>query len=124
MSPLWFCIRVRPLDVIVLLLQAIYTDYGFHDEQPVMMGLMIILGSLMLPINTIFSLGITMFIRKNEFQADSFALEHGRADALQRALIKLSTDNKSYPYHDWLHSTIHRSHPPLLERIAALRKAD
>ena len=59
---------------------------------------------------------------RNEFQADRFAVQQGRTEALQAALIKLSTDNKSYPYHDWLHSTIHRSHPPLLERLEALKK--
>eukprot|EP00045_Choanoeca_perplexa_P015996 m.209409 g.209409 ORF g.209409 m.209409 type:complete len:463 (-) comp17140_c2_seq3:1899-3287(-) len=102
--------------------EAIYVDYGFTEDKPVVMGLLIIFGYLLSPLSTVFGLGITLLIRKNEFQADRFAAQQGRAESLQAALIKLSTDNKSYPYHDWLHSTIHRSHPPLLERLEALKK--
>jgi STE24 endopeptidase len=40
------------------------------------------------------------------------------------ALVKLSTDNKSFPVHDWLYSTVHHSHPGLLERIDTLQKSE
>lgn len=41
--------------------------------------------------------------------------------ALQRALVKLTADNKSFPVSDWLYSAAHHSHPPLPARLAALQ---
>ena len=44
----------------------------------------------------------------------------GKAKDLQSALIK--KDNDSFPIYDWLYSAWHHSHPPVLERIEALKK--
>jgi STE24 endopeptidase len=59
-----------------------------------------------------------------EFQADNFAKKLRYTEPLKTALIKLNKDNLGFPVNDWLYSTWHFSHPPLLERIKALEKSD
>ncbi|VDP20759.1 unnamed protein product [Soboliphyme baturini] len=60
--------------------------------------------------------------RKMEFAADKFSASVGYAQLLQSALIKLSKDNLIFPVDDWLYSAWHYSHPPIIERIRALKK--
>jgi STE24 endopeptidase len=36
-------------------------------------------------------------------------------------LIKLTKDNLSFPVNDWLYSWLTHSHPPVVERIRAIR---
>jgi len=65
---------------------------------------------------------VNLFSRKYEFEADAFAANTtGSAEPLISALKKLSADSLSnltpHPLQVWLH----HSHPPVLERIAALR---
>jgi len=67
---------------------------------------------------------MTVLCRHFEFQADAFALKLGRAPSLRSALIKLNADNLSFPLSDWLYSMWHYSHPPILERLAALDKTE
>ena len=67
---------------------------------------------------------VTYLSRCYEFQADAFAKMLHHAAALQSALIKLEKDNLSFPLADWLYSTWHYSHPPLLERLRALGKTE
>lgn len=57
-----------------------------------------------------------------EFAADCFSAELGYATLLQSGLIKLGKDNLTFPVDDWLYSTWHYSHPPVPERIEALKK--
>lgn len=61
-----------------------------------------------------------MFSRYNEFQADKFACDLNRGEKLKSALIKLNNDNLGFPVYDYLYSTWHHSHPPILERIHAI----
>ncbi|KAJ8880115.1 hypothetical protein PR048_020738 [Dryococelus australis] len=63
---------------------------------------------------------MTILSRRFEFQADAFAVKLDKAAHLRRALIKLNQDNLSFPVFDWLYSSWHHSHPPLLERLRAL----
>jgi STE24 endopeptidase len=60
--------------------------------------------------------------RRFEFQADAFGVHLNRGKELCAALIKLNADNLSFPQNDWLYSAWHHSHPPLLERMAAINK--
>lgn len=60
--------------------------------------------------------------RHFERQADDFARDVADADALARALIKLSVDNLSNVHPQKLYAWFHYSHPPVLERIRALRR--
>jgi len=67
---------------------------------------------------------LTVLSRHFEFQADRFAKSLGFAVKLRSALVKLNKDNLGFPLSDWLYSTWHYSHPPLLERLAALDKTE
>ncbi|GAB1288866.1 CAAX prenyl protease 1 homolog [Apodemus speciosus] len=75
------------------------------------------------PYNEVLSFCLTVLSRRFEFQADAFAKRLGKAKDLYSALIKLNKDNLGFPVSDWLFSTWHYSHPPLLERLQALKNA-
>ena len=64
---------------------------------------------------------MTMLSRRFEFQADKFGKDLGYSYPLESALIKLHKDNLGFPVADKLYSTYHYSHPPIVERIRALR---
>ena len=80
--------------------------------------------SVLLLVFQLLSFCMTVLSRHFEFEADAFALRLGRAPVLRRALIKLNSDNLGFPLCDWLYSMWHYSHPPLLERLAALDKTE
>ena len=64
---------------------------------------------------------MTVLSRRFEFQADKFGKDLGYSYPLEGALIKLHKDNLGFPVADKLYSTYHYSHPPIIERIRALR---
>ncbi|XP_067000230.2 CAAX prenyl protease 1 homolog [Anabrus simplex] len=97
-----------------------YNAFGFHDEQPVLIGLLIVLQFIFSPYNAVLNFLLTILSRRFEFQADTFAKSLGKAKYLRQALIKLNQDNLGFPVYDWLYSSWHHSHPPLLERLKAL----
>ncbi|XP_043362175.1 CAAX prenyl protease 1 homolog isoform X4 [Dermochelys coriacea] len=72
-------------------------------------------------ISQVLSFCLTVLSRRFEFQADAFAKELGKAEDLYSALIKLNKDNLGFPVSDWIFSMWHYSHPPLLERLQALK---
>jgi len=100
----------------------LYVAFGFTDEKPVLIGLMIVLQYVLAPYSAVLNFLMTVLSRKFEFQADEFAAKLGRADDLKTSLIKLNNDNLSFPIYDWLYSAWNHSHPPLLERLEALSK--
>ena len=102
--------------------QVLYTAFGFSDERPLLMGLMIILQFVTAPYNAVLEFLMTCLSRRFEFQADDFAVGLGKAKELRTALVKLNNDNLSFPVYDWLFSAWHHSHPPLLERLAPLQE--
>ncbi|MCZ8131575.1 MAG: M48 family metallopeptidase [Steroidobacteraceae bacterium] len=63
----------------------------------------------------------TLWSRHNEYAADRYAAEHADGQRLADALVKLHRDNASTLTPDPLYSAWYYSHPPALERIAALR---
>lgn len=67
---------------------------------------------------------MSVMSRKFEFQADGFAKHLGFRTDLINGLIKLNKDNLSFPVYDWLYSALTHSHPPILERIKALKKIE
>ncbi len=77
-------------------------------------------GMLYSPISAITGLLMSMYSRKNEFEADAFAREFYDGQALAGALKKLSADNLSNLYPHPAYVFFHYSHPPLLRRLAAL----
>ena len=84
---------------------------------------LIFFGLLYTPISKVISIFMTMLSRKNEFEADAYAADvTGEPETMVTALKKLSKDNLSnltpHPFYVFLNY----SHPPVPERIAALRK--
>ncbi|XP_072019048.1 CAAX prenyl protease 1 homolog [Amphiura filiformis] len=104
--------------------KVLYEAFGFYDSQPVLLGLVIIFQFVFSPYNELLSFCMTVLTRRFEFQADAFAKSLHKADKLRSALVKLHKDNLGFPVADWLYSTVHYSHPPLLERLAALGKTE
>ncbi|ETO31171.1 hypothetical protein RFI_05949 [Reticulomyxa filosa] len=58
-----------------------------------------------------------------EFQADKFAVDLGYQDHIYHGLIKIHQENKATLNPDWLFSAYHYSHPPLIQRLQAIRDA-
>jgi len=104
--------------------EQLYHAFGFMDSKPVFIGLLIIFQYIFSPYNELLSFCLIVLSRQFEFQADAFAKYLGRTEALKSALIKLNIDNLSFPVYDWLYSSWHHSHPPLLERLKAMDKVD
>jgi len=100
----------------------LYEAFGFTDSQPVLIGLMIVLQYITAPYSAVIGFLMSVLSRHFEFQADEFAANMGKAKDLQSALVKLNNDNLGFPIYDWLYSAWHHSHPPVLERMEALKK--
>jgi len=82
---------------------------------------LIAFGILFSPISGITGLLMSMLSRKNEFEADAYAKETFDGKALANALKKLSVDSLSNFYPHPAYVFFHYSHPPLLQRLAALK---
>ncbi|RWS17165.1 CAAX prenyl protease 1-like protein [Dinothrombium tinctorium] len=102
----------------------VYSAFGFFNERPVFIGLILIFQYIFSPYNEILSFLMTCLSRRFEFQADAFAKQLNKASDLRSAVIKLNADNLSFPIYDRLYSAWYLSHPPLLERVQALGKLD
>ena len=59
--------------------------------------------------------------RKNEFEADNYASSTYSGESLKAALKKLSVDNLSNLYPHKAYVFFNYSHPPLLQRLAAIK---
>lgn len=99
----------------------LYRAFGFHNSQPAFIGLIIVMQFVFAPYNEVLQFLLTMFSRHNEFQADNFAKGLNHSKNLISALIKLNEDNLGFPVYDPIYSSWHLSHPPILERIQALK---
>jgi STE24 endopeptidase len=64
---------------------------------------------------------LSLFSRRNEYEADRYAAANANAAELVRALVKLYHDNSATLTPDPLHSAYYDSHPPAAMRIARLR---
>ncbi|MGY8687286.1 MAG: M48 family metallopeptidase, partial [Verrucomicrobiales bacterium] len=77
---------------------------------------------LLSPLSKLIGVGMAIFSRKNEFEADAFAVDvTGSATPLITALKSLSEDNLSNLTPHPFYVFINYSHPPMTERLAALR---
>jgi STE24 endopeptidase len=84
------------------------------------MGLLLFV--LVLPVFTFFLQPLTsLYSRRHEFEADSYAAAHASAAELVRALVKLYHDNAATLTPDPLHSAFYDSHPPAARRVARLQ---
>ncbi|XP_024044452.1 CAAX prenyl protease 1 homolog isoform X2 [Citrus clementina] len=100
----------------------LFRSFGF-DTQPVLIGL-IIFQHTVIPIQHLVSFGLNLVSRSFEFQADAFAKKLGYASALRAGLVKLQEENLSAMNTDPWYSAYHYSHPPLVERLAAIDEPD
>lgn len=99
----------------------LYQAFGFAKERPVVIGLSIF-SELIAPMGFVLSLVSSWVSRRNEFQADRYAINLGYGEKLPVALVKLGMENKGMVHPDPVYSTLHFSHPPLSERIPAIHK--
>lgn len=103
--------------------QGLYGAFGI-DGTPLYAGF-IFFGFLYAPISMILGLLGNILSRKHEFEADAFAAESTKKPTdLIDALKKLSVDNLSNLTPHPLKVFLEYSHPPVLERIKALRAFD
>lgn len=103
--------------------ETIYGAFGFaENQQPLYVGFALF-GILFKPISFIIEVLMNVWSRKHEFEADEYAkVSQGDSAHLISALKKLSANNLSnltpHPFKVFLEY----SHPPVLERIQALRQ--
>lgn len=84
-------------------------------------GLALVLFMLALPVLTFWSAPIVSLLsRRDEFQADRYAVQQCGAAPLSSALVKLYDDNAATLTPDPIHSAWYDSHPPAPVRIAHL----
>ena len=112
--------------ILFLLLSIFLGSPGLYQafnmqEQSVYVGLLFF-GLLYTPIEVILSIFMNILSRKNEYEADRFAMETTEnPNFLVEALKKLHTTNLSnltpHPFYVFLNY----SHPPLLQRVQAIQ---
>ena len=98
----------------------LYTAF-YMDSTPIYAGFLFF-SLLYSPLETLLSIGMNILSRKNEYEADEFAVV-GRANRedMISALKKLSKDNLSnLTPHKW-YVFMNYSHPPVIDRIRAIR---
>jgi len=100
--------------------RSIVRQFGYGDSEAVIVSLMIFM-MLFTPTEQVVSLLMTMLSRSFEFQADSFAAHMGRGAALGSGLLQIHEENKGDLNPDSWYSWYHFSHPPLVERLRALK---
>ncbi len=120
-------ISILHAGVMFFLLSLFLTQEGLFDafymqEMSIYAGLLFF-GLLYSPVELILSLALNSFSRHNEYQADRFAVETTETpEAMIDALKKLSVNNLSNLRPHKFYVFLHYSHPPVLQRIKAIRK--
>ncbi|MBN1375284.1 MAG: M48 family metallopeptidase [Dehalococcoidia bacterium] len=119
-------ISILHFGLLFFLLSLFMKSPGVHGalyfEQPSVYAGLIIFGLLYTPIEYILAILFNMLSRKNEADADRFAALTGPGPLpLEEALKKLAANNLSnltpHPFYTFLYY----SHPPLIERIEAIK---
>jgi len=111
--------------VLLLALGLLAGKPWFHEGLGVSTGTLpvtLLLFMLVVPEFTFFVQPLlSLFSRKNEYEADRYAAANADARELVQALVKLYKDNSATLTPDPLHSAYYDSHPPAAMRIARLR---
>ncbi|DAZ97391.1 TPA: LOW QUALITY PROTEIN: hypothetical protein N0F65_011275 [Lagenidium giganteum] len=104
---------------------ALFSSFGFESSShPVVIGFVLFNETIWAPVEHVLSFLMTLNTRRNEFQADAFAVGLGHAKALKSGLCKTSIDNLDNKNPDKLYSAYHYSHPPLVERLNAIKERE
>jgi STE24 endopeptidase len=96
---------------------------AFFLETPSVQGGLVFFGILLVPLDLLIGPALRALSRRNEREADRFAVETtGDPEALVSALKKLTSKNLGnpapHPFMVWRRY----SHPPILQRIAEIRR--
>jgi len=84
-------------------------------------GAKIALIALLLPIFSFIYMPIMGLVsRHNEYEADKFGAKIGGKQNLINALLKLVSENKSFPLSHPVYIFFYYSHPPVMERLKEL----
>lgn len=94
---------------------------GVESEVPLFHIGLIAFGFLYAPISLLPGILYNLQSRRHEYQADAFATAHGLGEALISGLKKLSANSFSNLTPHPAYVFAHYSHPPLLQRIRAIR---
>ncbi|VAW60006.1 Uncharacterized integral membrane endopeptidase Bmul_2226 [hydrothermal vent metagenome] len=117
-----FATTLIGLAVLAWLMNApwFYSAFGISEKSDYMA---LLLFSIVTPAFTfLLSPIMSMFSRKNEFEADDYAAEQSEARFLIQALVNMYKENASTLTPDPLYSAFYDSHPPAPVRIAHLTK--
>ena len=108
--------------VLSFVLQQVGLFEAFYMTEISVHAGLVFFGLLFTPVDLTLSMYVNAVSRKNEFEADAFAASTtGNGEHLVTALKKLSADSLSNLTPHSLHVFLHYSHPPVLQRIEALR---
>ena len=97
----------------------LFQSFGFHDSKPVFVGLTLF-NYVYQPVEHVFSFLMHLLSRRNEYQADKFAVDLDQGEKLKEALIAIHKENLSNMVPDPWYSAYHYTHPTLVERLAAI----
>ncbi len=96
---------------------------AFFVSQPSVYAGLVFFGVLYTPVDFFIGLLMQQLSRRHEFAADRFAVETtGEPGTFIHALKRLSVDNLSNLRPHPLYVLLHYSHPPISDRIAAIRR--
>ena len=110
----------------LLFLFSLLMDYrplyeAFGVEQPSVHTGLVFFSILLSPLALVAGIGTHWLSRRNEYQADRFAVSTApHPEALISALVKLTVQNMGNLHPHRLYVTLYFSHPPVLQRIAAI----
>jgi STE24 endopeptidase len=112
--------------VLFALLQVVLSREGlflaFGVQEPSVYAGLVFFGLLYTPVELGLSFWLQASSRRDEYQADRFAAETvGESEPLVAALKRLSLDSLSNLTPHPFYVALHYSHPPVMQRIAALR---
>ena len=97
---------------------------GSDSGTPIFHLSMIAFFMLFSPVSTVLGLINNSFSRHNEYQADQYSIDTypGARDHMYSALKKLSVESLSNLNPHPVYVAVHYSHPPILDRLANLKK--
>ena len=105
-----------------------YTGLGVTPSTAMVLGqpgqdnaLALLLFMLAMPVFTFWAAPLMAhFSRRDEFEADAYAMQQAQGSALASALLKLYEDNASTLTPDPVYARYYYSHPPAVERLARM----
>lgn len=95
---------------------------AFFMAQPSIYAGLVFFSLLFTPVDSILSIFLQALSRRNEYEADRYAADtFEQPEAMVNALKKLAVDHLSNLTPHPLHVVLNDSHPPILQRIQAIR---